>query len=314
MLTTLKGFLPEGDTSREQAAGTDGEPPHPYARLAYDDGEGAGAVGVSLQRVEPGSPAAREATACPGRALLAYDRCSTTRLADGSTLMLFQGYEHPDRRAETKRWSAELVTAKGHHVSVVEWNAEAEKGAPVTRPQPPLTVEELQKIAVAPVWRVLADVLPAPEPADDSAPPAPNTGDAIRETLAGLLPEGARVTAQGGQDTEYAYLVLDDGQGASMVQINVQPDMSAVEGELFGPDAETLPDGTKVTQRQGPGEKGGKGVVMWTVDTIRPGGGRVVVSAFNSGAQHTGATRDTPLLTMEQLRAIATDDAWRALL
>ena len=41
---------------------------------------------------------------------------------------------------------------------------------------------------------------------------------------------------------------------------------------------------------------------MWTVDTIRTDGTRVVVSAFNSGAQNTAATRDAPALTMEQLR------------
>jgi hypothetical protein len=53
---------------------------------------------------------------------------------------------------------------------------------------------------------------------------------------------------------------------------------------------------------------------MWTVDTIRPDGMRVVISAFNSGAQHTAATRGKPVLTMEQLRAIAVSPKWRDLL
>jgi hypothetical protein len=74
--------------------------------------------------------------------------------------------------------------------------------------------------------------------------------------------------------------------------------------------AETRPDGTLVATSQGPGEKGGAGVVMWTADTMRPGGLRVVVSAFNTGAQHEDATRDAPALTMEQLEKIALSPEW----
>ncbi|WP_406338251.1 hypothetical protein [Streptomyces sp. NBC_00649] len=99
-------------------------------------------------------------------------------------------------------------------------------------------------------------------------------------------------TRQG--DDGFAYVVVNDGKGASLVQINVQPNMSDVEDELSGSGAQTLPDGTKVVTHQGPGEKGGQGVVMWTVDTIRKDGFRVVISAFNSGAQNTAATRTTP--------------------
>ncbi len=94
------------------------------------------------------------------------------------------------------------------------------------------------------------------------------------------------------------------------MQINVQPNMSDVERELFGSGAEVLPDGTKVVTHQGPGEKGGAGVVMWTADTIRTDGLRVVVSAFNSGSQNAAATRQTPALTIGQLKAIATSGKW----
>lgn len=112
---------------------------------------------------------------------------------------------------------------------------------------------------------------------------------------------------------EYAYVVVDDGKGKSLVQINVQPNMSDVEDQLFGPGTQTLPDGTKVVTRKEPGEKGGSGVVMWTADTIRTDGFRVVVSAFNSGSQETAATRATPALTLKQLRTIALSAKWRGL-
>ncbi|MER5214172.1 hypothetical protein ABT063_27265 [Streptomyces sp. NPDC002838] len=153
---------------------------------------------------------------------------------------------------------------------------------------------------------------PAPS-APEASVPVSVGGDTIGRTLAGLLPDGLDVVAKGGQETEFAYLVVDDGKGRSMVQINVQPGMSDVEGQLFGADAETLADGTKVTTLQRPGEKGGAGVVTWTADTIRTDGLRVVVSAFNSGAQDTAATRETPALTLEQLRQIAISPKWARL-
>ncbi|MFD7457256.1 MULTISPECIES: hypothetical protein [unclassified Streptomyces] len=315
LIATLKSLLPKGKVTGERGDGTAGG--SPYALVVFDDGEGPGAVSVGLNRVEPGSESARQVTECPDKAFVAHDACSTTRLADGSLLMLFQGYEYPDRRVDTKRWQAELVTAEGQHISVSEWNAEAEKDAPITREQPPLSPEELAKIAKASAWRAAIDAIPENPKGKPSAggdvPPAAD-GTSVVKTLKKLLPKGLKVVSDGGQETEYGYVVVDDGKGRSMVQINVQPDMSDVADQLFGADSETLEDGTKVAVRQGPGEKGGEGVVMWNVDTMRPDGRRVVISAFNSGAQHTAATRETPALTIEQLREIALDPQWPTLL
>ncbi|MFI8190947.1 hypothetical protein ACIF8T_19395 [Streptomyces sp. NPDC085946] len=318
LLATLKKLLPDGEFSQERAGGTDDGPP-PYARLVYDDGKGPALISVSLDRVEPGGMQARVATECPDRAVASHDSCTTRTLPDGSSLMLLKGYEYPDRRADTKWWHAALVTPEGHQVGVSEWNAPAEKDAPVSRPEPPLPADRLREIATAPQWRAAVDALPADlrqprRPASSgtspSAPPAAD-GRAVGDTLAALLPDGLDVVSRGGQDTEYAWVVVDDGEGASLVQINVQPDMRDVAGQLYG-DAETLPDGTLVTVRQGPGEKGGENVVMWTVDTMRTDGRRVVVSAFNTGAQHEDATRAAPALTLEQLREIALSPKWLA--
>ncbi len=132
------------------------------------------------------------------------------------------------------------------------------------------------------------------------------------------MPRGVKVVADGGQAPEYAYVVVDDGKGESFVQVNVQPDITetlppntrSVADQLFGSGAETLPDGTKLTTQQGPGDDKGLGLVMWTVDTMRTDGLRVVVSAFNSGSQVTGPTRDTPALGMDDLRRIATSKEW----
>ncbi|MDN3269894.1 hypothetical protein [Streptomyces sp. MA15] len=312
VLRSLKELLPRGTYLEEEAQGTESLMP-PHARVVFDDGGGAAAVGLSLDRVEPGSEQARELANCPDEALVPHDDCTSAKLPDGSRLMLFRGYEYPDRRVETRWWNAELVTPQGHHVSLSEWNAPAQKDAPVSRPRPPLTVEQLKEVVTADVWRRVVDAMPrSPKPSvTGQAPPAGMPGRAIADTLAGLLPDGLTVIAEGGQESGYAHLVVDDGKGGSLVQINVQPGMGDVAGALFG-DAGTRPDGTLVTTRKSPGEKGGAGVVMWTADTLRPDGLRVVVSAFNTAAQHEDATRDAPALTLGQLREIALSTEWDA--
>ncbi|MFE7762016.1 hypothetical protein [Streptomyces sp. NPDC057438] len=325
LVERLKDLLPEGRLSGESARGTGAEE-GPYARVVYDDGEGASAVQLALGRVDPDSEQARQLTACPDKAAVRYDSCTESTRPDGSRLMLFQGYEYPDRRVDTRHWYAQLVDPEGFEVSVMEWNAEAQKDAPVTRAEPPLSVAALRAIVTEPQWREVVDAIPEDEAEDGDRQPSstekPRTGPvdaptvdglAIRKTLLGLLPEGVRTVEEGNQESDFAHVVLDDGKGRSLVQINVQPGMADLADSLFDADAETLPDGTKVATRQEPGEKGGEGVVRWTVDTLRTDGLRVVISAFNSGAQHTAATRETPALTVAQLKEIATSGTWRTI-
>ncbi|SCD82369.1 MULTISPECIES: hypothetical protein [unclassified Streptomyces] len=141
-----------------------------------------------------------------------------------------------------------------------------------------------------------------------SQEPPPNYA-LLMPTLLKLLPEGLTVGEKVDSGGEFASVVVDDGQGKTLVQINVQPGMQSVADDLYR-DATTLPDGTLLATSQQPGEKGGAGVVWWTADTMRPDGLRVVVSAFNSGTQSTPATRPEPALTMEQLTAVATSPEW----
>ncbi|WP_432081416.1 hypothetical protein [Streptomyces sp. WAC 04229] len=316
LLRELKAQLPKGVTNQEEARGTH-DWPGPSAALVFDDSAGAAAISLGVERLRPGSDRVRDVGNCPDKNLRDYDDCVTDRLADGSLLRLYRGYEYPDRRADTKLWSAELVTAEGHYVTVSEWNSPAQKGAPVSRDEPPLTTAQLRGIVTAGVWRKVADAIP--EPSRPSATPSTErpraaSGKAVADTLARLLPEKLNVVAQGGQESGYAYVVVDDGRGESLVQINVQHGMGDAADELYG-DGETLPDGTRVATRQSPGEKGGSGVVMWTADTLRagPDGFRVVISAFNTGDQNEAATRETPALTMDQLREIALSKEWDAL-
>ncbi|MCX4764673.1 hypothetical protein OG562_27645 [Streptomyces sp. NBC_01275] len=323
VIRTLEKLLPKGRFSSVQGRGT-GEKLPPLALVVFDDGEGAAAISVGLDRIpassDPGGKGgvdpAREVMPCPDSATTSDETCVTETLADGSAVTLYQGYEYPDRRVATKAWGADLVTPDGYHVSVAEWNSPAEKGKPVTRPEPPLTTAQLKTLATAGEWRRIADAIPGIEepaaPTTSSTGPAPMTGTIILRKLSLLLPKGLDRVSHGSDETEFGYFVVDDGKGESLVQVNVQRNMSDVADELFGADAETLADGTRVATRQAPGEKGGAGVVMWTVDTLRTDGTRVVVSAFNSGDQEQAATRAKPALTMDQLRAIAISPRWQS--
>ncbi|MDT0566427.1 hypothetical protein RM704_02860 [Streptomyces sp. DSM 3412] len=332
LVRMLKEMLPEGSISGESARGTSADG-GPYAQVVYDDGGGGGAVQLGVGRIDADSEYARQLTDCPDKRFVGYVSCEEKTLPGGARLMLFRGYEYPDRRVDTKHWYAQLVDPAGYEVSVMEWNATAQKDAPVTRAEPPLSLDSLTTIVRDPGWQAVADAITeesengggtredqGEKEESSTVPPGGGSvdapvvgGEAIRRTLVSLLPEGVDVVTEDSQVSDFAYVVLDDGEGRSLVQINVQPGMADLADSLFGADAETLPDGTKVATRQEPGEKGGEGVVMWTADTLRVDGLRVVISAFNSGAQHTAATRETPALTMAQLREIATSERWKSL-
>lgn len=240
------------------------------------------------------------------------------------------------------------LTKSGVTVDIRAYNVVLDKNAKPTRAEPPLGTDPLVALGKAEAWRGLAVRLKEAVEAADTSPaatsaasptasapssdptkpgprerpenpakptaglPTPSSLDYTRlmPTFLKLLPKGLPVVEQNPSgEGEYAYVVVDDGKGRSLVQINVQRDMRDVTGDLYS-DATTLPDGTLLATSQQPGEKGGAGVVQWTADTMRPDGMRVVVSAFNSGDQASAATRSEPALTIEQLTALATSPEW----
>ncbi|MFF1476595.1 hypothetical protein ACFVYD_03225 [Streptomyces sp. NPDC058301] len=310
MIKNLLSLLPQGKTSDEEGRGTDGPDDKftmPTASVVFDDGKGKGSIAISLSTIDPAGEGAAGYVTCPSKAITAYDHCVAEVLPDGSRFMFFQGYEYPDRREETKNWRATLVTPKGVLVDASEYNAAAEKGARISRVNPPLTGAQMKTLVTAEVWKttMAGAKVPSHEPVRRREP----SGASMQRELVASLPKGLKVVDQGNQGG-YAFAVVDDGKGRSLVGINVQPGMGDVP--LQG-TVSTLPNGTRVGEEQRPGEKGGAGVVWWTVDTIRKNDLRVVISAFNTGNESAPATRATPALTMAQLKAIALDAKWEKL-
>ncbi|MFD5409434.1 hypothetical protein [Streptomyces nojiriensis] len=310
MIGDLKSLLPGGRLTEPKARGTDDEL-GPWVGAVYDDGKGPAAISLSLRRVDPFGSRARAQTECDDKNLRNYDDCRTEQLPDGSRLLLHQGYEYPDRRTDTKVWRAVLVTVQGFLVDASEWNAAADKDAPVSRTDPPLTIAQLKGLVTSDTWHAALNDLPAadPEPAprpDSIALRDRKAVDAL-EQLMNRFGITVPIASKGGQGT-YGYVVLDDGKGKSLVQINVQP--TANPSGFTGNSAVTTEsDGTKVKVTAGPGEKN-RGVTQWKVDTLRKDGLRVVLSAFNTADQNGPATRPSPALTTEQLRKIALAPEW----
>ncbi|MFD6758830.1 hypothetical protein [Streptomyces roseolus] len=315
----LKANTPAGNWRFDNLDGT-GQGVSGY----FDDGRGEAAVRAFLSRAGRTPEAGADMVTCPEKAYVPHDDCEAGRLGDGSRWMVFQGYEYPDKREETKNWRATLLTEDGFLVDVSEYNAPAEKGAEISRENPPFSAAQLKSLVTAEAWRPLLKQIPplptAPaKPGKVGAPgkvrqaPPQITGNGVTNTLRALLPKGLTVVDKGGEG-EFGFVVVDDGKGKSLVQINVQYGMDEVADQLYGSgDVTTLPDGRKVKLIQQPGEKGGEGVVWWTADTMTKDGFRVVVGAFNTGAQHEAATRAEPALTLEQLKAIALDPKWTKL-
>ncbi|MGY4920637.1 hypothetical protein ACWD9K_36740 [Streptomyces sp. 900116325] len=231
VIETLEKLLPEGKVSGQTGRGT-ADQFGPSAHLVFDDGKGKAAISVSVGTIDPHGKRAEQLLKLPDKTFVPYDSCRNETLADGSRLTVVCRYEYPDRRVDTKWWHAYLVTPDGYTVDASEWNAPAQKDATVSRAEPPLTVGQLRALVISDEWRPVMKALgkAAPEPVQQ--PPAQGQdGGAILRKLKALLPVSAKVTSERGDDG-YAYVVVNDGKGASLVDVNVQPNMSGIEGEL----------------------------------------------------------------------------------
>ncbi|MFF9013670.1 hypothetical protein ACF09C_11990 [Streptomyces sp. NPDC014870] len=279
----------------------------------YEDGKGPAGVTVGLYRAGQSEESSAGQVTCPDKTYVPHDACKSDRLPNGDRLMVLQGYEFPDRRTDTKTWRAVLLTKDGFLVDASESNAAGAKDSAVTRTDPPFSPAQLETLVTAPGWRPLLEKLPTqtvPPTPGNSTPPQAVGGADVRATLRSLLPKGLTVVSSGEQDEEFAYVVVNDGKGKSLVQINVQNRMADVAPHLRSGGAAQLPDGRLVLVTEQPGEKGGAGVTAWTAESLTPSGFRVVISAFNTGAQHEAATRAKPALTKAQLREIALSPKW----
>ena len=312
LISILRGLLAPGKLSTSSVAGIGGSD-LAHVTGVLDDGKGDAQVSVALYPAEGQD----DPMTCPAGNLDNDVQCVSTDLAGGDKLTVFQGFEYPDHRAETREWRALLLTKSGSIIDFAEYNAPAEKDAKVSRAEPPLNPKQLRDLVTSAKWAgPLAELAKEPpqtrakENLGRTSGATARDGGDINKTFASLLPAGLKIVESGTQEASYAYAVVDDGKGLTRVEINVQPRMNDVADELFGPGTTELPGGVKLNTAKKPGEKGGKDMVVWQADTLRPDGLRVVVFESNGAYQRGPATRKEPALSIEQLTKIATDPKW----
>ncbi len=144
----------------------------------------------------------------------------------------------------------------------------------------------------------------------------------MNSTLAGLLPAGSVFAPAGTGARGTAAVVLDDGQGAALIDFsltNVAPDSpgpgcpaaSAVPNQVC--TVKVLPGGGRFVFEQGyeyPTET--TSAKDWSGSVTFPGGGQLQLEEWNAPAEKGAAdTRKNPPLTAAQVLAVVTAQAWK---
>ncbi|MGW2779802.1 hypothetical protein ACWC3X_00870 [Streptomyces populi] len=137
MLRVLKSTLPKGGKISDQQS-QDG-----YAAVVWDDGHGKSMIGVNAQ-YDMGDLLAGH-MGCEGE----YIECQALTLADGT--LVKRAKRASEKGGSTVVWLVDTLHPDGSRVVVQEVNSSIE-GGPVTRPEPPLTLDRLQTIALDSRW------------------------------------------------------------------------------------------------------------------------------------------------------------------
>lgn len=191
MVTAL---LPGGAVVVADTRGTESRAP--LVRLVLDDGGGRAQVLAWITR----APKGVRPDCATGPTMT--DPC---RLSDNpaDNVMTHLTGPHEGERGGPKVWTS-VVDGDGYQVLVQEWNGEPlDPRAQITREDPPLTVDQLERVARDPGWQRVAAALPegpgisvwppfAPEAEGDSppgarsfvVPPALPAGPAVRSGTA----------------------------------------------------------------------------------------------------------------------------------
>ncbi len=320
LVNTLVAMLPEGlDISDHSAAGPR-RTGDPVVSAVIGEGPETFTVEVAMTRWE--TTDWRAHVGCPSFGAEGIERCEDDELPDGSVLTVVDRAEEqpepPDDAGTFRSWEAwrESPTSWGPGVDglrqlsvTLSADGPAHLGADRV---PPLTEEQLVEIARAPVWQRVFDRADA----EHGAP-----GDVLDETTMSDVPAGelravfrelvpGRIEVTDGTDDMpgVASLDISDGRSEARVEIN------AYAAGMFTPDdqpadepdceRQMLADGTAVYICDVPdGDGDGAGYA----DVYYPNGASIDI-------HQTAAPGAAPLLSADELRAIAGAQEWQDLL
>lgn len=149
VLETLIELLPSGEITDSKALPQDvvaGLRENPAAIVTFDDGAGAANVSVTLYDFPTGGGCQHPSPNV---------QCTEEILDDGSTLWITQRPTYTDgRQPELIEWWATLERSDGLQIDLRQNNAVGEKDVPATRPEPPLTVAQMEAIVTSDRWDV----------------------------------------------------------------------------------------------------------------------------------------------------------------
>ncbi|MFD5407683.1 hypothetical protein [Streptomyces griseorubiginosus] len=139
-----------------------------------------------------------------------------------------------------------------------------------------------------------------PRPTFTGALPA----DRALARLTALLPTGLTSSTPPGSG-QSGQLWVDDGHGRSLIEVHVSRQTSTTElrKHVFA-DVKPSPQGTLIQSRQSP--EGHQ-----TVNVLGPDGLYVTLMTWQSPTQNGPSTRTTPILTLKQLRTMASSPKWQ---
>jgi hypothetical protein len=310
--TRLSEGVGQGAVKEDAKLKVDG----PFAQYLLTDDQGSGRVSINVLAYPGPLDLGLRSLTCPPMTPAPNDSCTRTALPDGSYLRTLSTSFQLDGRTEID-WSVEVQRPDGVVVTAGAHNG-GDK-AEVTRPEPPTDLAWLTALAKNPLWlTVTTGVHSDPVALDPAAHLWLSVPlQQILQTAAPLLPAGLTELQPGGEDS-FATFLVDDGHGRSLVRVNVEDWSVYQQSRYTGGDiaseftgATALPDGSKVltTDRQ-PAFGGYPGVVRSEVSVLRPDHLLVRVENFNGTDYKGSVTRPEPVLTLDQLKAIALSPAW----
>ncbi|RAG86146.1 hypothetical protein DN069_08185 [Streptacidiphilus pinicola] len=284
----------------------------PGAWGLYDDGHGLSSVWADLSRWNHPDTTKPPFTCAVVQGTPKPDDCRTVRLPDGGVFNLTKLNAKPGMW--NAMWTATYAAPDGARVVIQEENAPGDKGYTPTRAEPPFDAARLQQMVTSPLWDPQLTAIPAVggQSNDVNTPFGP---DGIGAIFYRLIPSGFAISGATGADnpTMGNTMVLTDSQGKGSVYgweviggANTPAGLSAFLKDY--PNATRLPDGSWLGSKQTPGQ-GGAGTAQYWV-AVQRGNTRIVVVALNSVGLTGARSRPTPVLTIDQLTAIAESPTW----
>ncbi|WP_326651634.1 hypothetical protein [Streptomyces sp. NBC_01750] len=263
--------------------------------IVFEDGWGGAAVALSVRRVEPGDPKLKKLITCPPQKGSPYEECTTQ---PGNRAV--KGYTDAGKAGGIKKWAVTMVSSNGYLIELATNNVKGENGESPGGRNPRMAPGKLRHLALF----VEGSFTTAgePNPFGDVKPGSRAEPGDMLPILKSLLPKRLKVYSEGATGADGRVVVVDENTG----------DRTYIEAvRTAGGEAvwtETRPDGLKLAAVEKAGAH--PGVLHRQVDTFRPNGLTIQVSAYNAPTPNSLKSGKKPLITMAELKAIATDPVW----